>query len=132
MHTSGISLYKQYEESRTILGFCKLRILQKHYEDVVQMTKDSSFESNWKEQVEQKISTCGSMACEDDYLNWVTQTGKIEKCICKLMNSKTGGSDGLVGELLKYGRAEEWWIHFMNSLRLFGVRRQYLGSGERD
>ena len=27
---------------------------------------------------------------------------EIEKCICKLKN-KTGGSDGLVGELLKYG-----------------------------
>ena len=25
------------------------------------------------------------------------------KCICKLKNNKTGGSDGLVGELLKYG-----------------------------
>ena len=29
--------------------------------------------------------------------------GEIEKCICKLKNNKTGGSDGLVGELLKYG-----------------------------
>ena len=26
----------------------------------------------------------------------------MEKCICKLENNKTGGSDGLVGELLKY------------------------------
>ena len=28
---------------------------------------------------------------------------EIEKCVCKLKNNKTGGSDGLVGELLKYG-----------------------------
>ena len=28
---------------------------------------------------------------------------KIEKCVCKFKNNKTGGSDGLVGELLKYG-----------------------------
>ena len=28
------------------------------------------------------------------------------KCICKLKNNKTRGSDGLVGELLKY----PWWL----------------------
>ena len=29
--------------------------------------------------------------------------GEIEKCVCKIKNNKTGGSDGLGGELLKYG-----------------------------
>ena len=28
--------------------------------------------------------------------------GEIEKCISKSKNNKTGGSDGLVGEVLKY------------------------------
>ena len=29
--------------------------------------------------------------------------GEITKCLRNLKNSKTGGSDGIVGELLKYG-----------------------------
>ena len=37
------------------------------------------------------------------YLDGELCKGEIEKCICKLKNNKTGGSDGLVGELLKYG-----------------------------
>ena len=28
---------------------------------------------------------------------------KLQKCLRNLKNSKTGGSDGIVGELLKYG-----------------------------
>ena len=31
----------------------------------------------------------------------------IARCVRKLKNNKTGGSDGLVGELLKYGGREE-------------------------
>ena len=30
---------------------------------------------------------------------------KYTKCLRNLKNSKTGGSDGIVGELLKYGRS---------------------------
>ena len=39
------------------------------------------------------------VVCEDEYLDGELHKGEIEKCVCKL----TGGSDGLVGELLKYG-----------------------------
>ena len=39
---------------------------------------------------------------EDEYLDGDLHKGKIEKCICKLKNNKTGGSDGLVGKLLTY------------------------------
>ena len=31
------------------------------------------------------------------------EKGEITKCLRNLKNSKTGGSDGIVGELLKYG-----------------------------
>ena len=41
--------------------------------------------------------------CEDEYLNGELRKGEMEKCIHKLKNDKTGGNDGLVGELLKYG-----------------------------
>ena len=46
---------------------------------------------------------CSSILCEDEYLDGELHKGEIEKCVCKLKNNKTGGSDGLVGELLKYG-----------------------------
>ena len=46
---------------------------------------------------------CSSKLCEDEYLDGELCKEEIEKCICKLKNNKTGGSDGLVGELLKYG-----------------------------
>ena len=48
---------------------------------------------------------CGSLSkvCEDEALDREIEKAEIVKCICKLKNNKTGGSDGLVGELLKYG-----------------------------
>ena len=44
-----------------------------------------------------------SESCEDDRLDIAIEKSEIVKCIRKLKNNKTGGSDGLVGELLKYG-----------------------------
>ena len=73
-----------------------------YYEDLGRMSEDSDFDSDWKEQVETKVSMCSSLLCEDEYLDGELHKGEIEKCICRLKN-KTGGSDGLVGELLKYG-----------------------------
>ena len=46
---------------------------------------------------------CSSILCEDEYLDGELHKGEIEKCACKLKNNKTRGSNGLVGELLKYG-----------------------------
>ena len=68
-------------------------------------SEDSDFDGEWKEEVETKVSTCmcSSILCEDEYLDGELCKEKIEKCVRKLKNNKTGGSDGLVGELLKYG-----------------------------
>ena len=41
--------------------------------------------------------------CEDDILDREIDSAEISRCLRKLKNNKTGGSDGLVGELLKYG-----------------------------
>ena len=46
---------------------------------------------------------CSSLLCEDEYLEGELHRGEREKCICKLKDDKTWGSDGLVVELLKYG-----------------------------
>ena len=44
-----------------------------------------------------------SVACEDNILDREIDSAEISRCLRKLKNNKTGGSDGLVGELLKYG-----------------------------
>ena len=44
-----------------------------------------------------------SELCGDDFLDKEIEKGEIVECIRKLKNNKTGGSDGIVGELLKYG-----------------------------
>ena len=41
----------------------------------------------------------------DTFLDKEIETGEIAKCVRKLKNNKTGGSDGIVGELLKYGES---------------------------
>ena len=44
-----------------------------------------------------------SVDSEDDILDREIDPAEISRCLRKLKNNKTGGSDGLVGELLKYG-----------------------------
>ena len=47
-----------------------------------------------------------SNACEDSVLDREIEPAEIARCLHSLKNNKTGGSDGLVGELLKY----IWWV----------------------
>ena len=80
----------------------KLEVLQRHYQQLGKLSLDSNFDAEWKEEVESNVSRYGSMSelCEDEFLDNEIEKGEIVKCI---KNNKTGGSDGLVGELLKYG-----------------------------
>ena len=80
----------------------KLQVLQKYYKSLGRMSEDNDFDGEWKEEVETKCMY-SSILCEDEYLDRELHKGEIEKCVCKLKNNKAGGSDGLVGELLKYG-----------------------------
>ena len=71
-----------------------------------------------------------SILCEDEYLDGELRKGEIEKCICKLKNIKTGGSDGLVG-----GLAEVWGSRngtcYISFSKLYGMKKPYLSSGGR-
>ena len=77
-----------------------MEVLQKHYQHLGKISVDSDFDANWKKEDESKVSSYGSMSesCEDVDI-------AIEKgdSIRNLKNNETGESDGLVGELLKYG-----------------------------
>ena len=52
------------------------------------------------------FSLCYSSLSEeagDAFLDKEIENGEIVKCVRKLKHNKTGGSDGIVGKLLKYG-----------------------------
>ena len=66
---------------------------------------DSVFDADWKEEVGDNVKGYSSLSEEvtDSLLDKEIEKGEITKCLRNLKNSKTGGSDGIVGELLKYG-----------------------------
>ena len=102
----------------------KLEVLQKHYKHLGRVSVDSDFDDDWKEEVESKVEACGRMSgsCEDAFLDkWIEKA----KCLRKLKNNKTGGSDGLVGELLKYGGSG--MVSLLEQLfSVVGMRKLYL------
>ena len=83
----------------------KLEVLQRHYQLLSKMSVDSVFDADWKEEVEENVNGYSSLSEEvtDSLLDKEIEKGEIAKCLRNLKNSKTGGSDGIVGELLKYG-----------------------------
>ena len=56
----------------------KLEVLQKHYQHLV------TFDANWKEEVESKVSSM-SESCEDDRLDIAMETEEIVKCIRRII-----------------------------------------------
>ena len=83
----------------------KLEVLQKHYQLLSKISVDSEFDANWKEEVDDGVGGYSSLSEEagDVFLDKEIEKGEIEKCVRKLKNNKTGGSDGIVGKLFKYG-----------------------------
>ena len=69
------------------------------------MSVDSEFDANCKEEVEDSVGGYSSLSEEagDAFLDKEIENGEIAKCVRKLKNNNTGCSDGIVGELLKYG-----------------------------
>ena len=55
----------------------KLEVLQRHYQHLGKISVDSDFGVHWKEEVESKVSSYGSMS-EDDR---AIEKGEIVKCI---------------------------------------------------
>ena len=80
-------------------------MLQKHYQLLSKMSVDSEFDANWKREVEDSVDGYSSLSEEagDAFLDKEIEKGDIAKCVRKLKNNNTGSSDGIVGELLKYG-----------------------------
>ena len=83
----------------------KLEVLQRHYQLLSKMSVDGVFDADWKEEVEDNVNGYSSLSEEvtKSLLDKELEKGEIAKCLRNLKNSKTGGSVGIVGELLKYG-----------------------------
>ena len=83
----------------------KLEVLQRHYQLLSKMSVDSVFDADWKEEVGDNVKGYSSLSEEvtDSLLDNEIEKGEIAKCPRNLKNSKTGGSDGIVSKLLKYG-----------------------------
>ena len=77
----------------------KLEVLQRHYQQLGKLSLDSNFDAEWKDEVESRYGSISEL-CKDEFLDKEIEKGETVKCI---KNNKTGRSDGLVGELLKYG-----------------------------
>ena len=80
----------------------KLEVLKTHYRHLNSCSVDSAFDDSWKEELDEQVSECSSVS--NSVLDREIEREKIAVCVRKLKNNKTGGSDGLVGEL-KYGRS---------------------------
>ena len=83
----------------------KLEVLRRHYEELGKVSVDDNFEADWKEEVVSTLEMCSilSEVSENVRLERQIDREEIAQCVKKLKNNKTGGRDGIVGELLKYG-----------------------------
>ena len=101
-----------------------MNILQSHYEHLGSTSVEDAFDNGWKEEVENMVRDCVELSvdCEDDIFDRDIDPAEISRCLRKLKNNRRGGSDGLVGELLKYGGSG--MLNLCNScFQLFGMRR---------
>ena len=79
--------------------------LDEHYGKLGTASVDDQFDDSWREHVENKVTEYSEMssAWKDKVLDRDISYAEIKKCLKSLKNNKTGGNDGLVGELFKYG-----------------------------
>ena len=81
----------------------KLQILQQHYQLLGTSMVDSAFDNEWKLEVEETVLEYSKQNLKDLDLDKEIEESERVRCINKLKNNKTGGGDGIVSELLKYG-----------------------------
>ena len=89
---------------------------------------DGVFDADWKEEVEDSVNGYSSLSEEvaDAILDKEIEKDEITKCLRNLKHSKTGGSDGIVGELLKYGGSG--MVDLLE--QLFSVIFSYMAGGD--
>ena len=76
----------------------KLKVLQSHYQRLGSCSVDDAFDGNWKQEVDSEVNECHRCSVEHDdpVLDREIELQERARCVRKLKNNKTGGSDGLV------------------------------------
>ena len=81
-------------------------MLERHYQILSKMSVNRivCFDADWKETVEDNVTgySIWSVEVADSVLDKEIEKGEIAKCLRNLKYSKTGCSDGIEGEFLKY------------------------------
>ena len=106
---TSIGSHKGIASLRSTSGSCvtstkgKLEVLCEHYERLGTASVDDQFDYSWKEHIEKKVREYSEISSsqKDKVLDREISYAEIKKCSKSLKNNKTGGNDGLVGELLK-------------------------------
>ena len=62
---------------------------------------DDQFDDSWKEHVENKVTEYSKISSLQIRFWIEVSYAEIKKCSKSLKNNKTGGNNGLVGELVK-------------------------------
>ena len=73
-------------------------MLKRHYQQLGTCSVDTAFDDSWKEEVDKRVCEFPTDCVENREID----LEEIALCVRKLKKNKTGGSDQLVGQLLKY------------------------------
>ena len=85
----------------------KVKILKAHYEKLGSELGTHSFDDSWKEEVSNSVKLFEAMSfCDSHFNGMLDQTitlAEVSHVVKAIKNNKAAGSDGIVGELIKYG-----------------------------
>ena len=85
----------------------KVKILKSHYRKLGTELDVKTFDDSWKEEVSNSVKDFEAMSFRDSHSNGVLDQpitlAEVSHVVKAIKNNKSAGSDGIVGELIKYG-----------------------------
>ena len=83
----------------------KLRVLKEHYQKLGKERHVEAFDSDWKIHVQTKIKEFEQLSkhIKNEHLDKKISNFEIEFVMKSIKNKKACGTDGIAGELIKYG-----------------------------
>ena len=85
----------------------KVKILKSHYKKLGTELNVKSFDESWKEEVSSSVKNFEAMSFRDSQSNGMLDQpitlAEVSHVVKAIKNNKSAGSDGIVGELIKYG-----------------------------
>ena len=85
----------------------KVKILKSHYKKLGTELDVKSFDDSWKEEVSNSVKNFEALSFQDSHSNGILDQpitlAEVSHVVKAIKNNKSAGSDGIVGELIKYG-----------------------------